>query len=126
MSPCSETSVRPGGALVQRPVQGPDGNWYMDGRRISEEDARDYEYATRFWKRGQPETMRQNMTEIIEKAVQEGTFYLFVDQEEMTDEDKERISAYRVLAKQIGYRVGGFTHQPGKPTACAPIERMTE
>jgi hypothetical protein len=124
MSESSEAPARPGGALVERPVQGSDGNWYMHGRRIPREEAVDYEYAATFWAK-QPKAMERTMMDIIEHAAQEGTFWLFVDQERMTDEDKERISAYRVLAKQMGYRLGGFSHQPGEPTGRAPIERMT-
>ena len=125
MSKSSETPVRPGGPLVERPVQGADGNWYHYGQMIPKKEAVDLDYAASFWK-NQPEGMEQTMMSVIETTAQEGTFWQYVDQEKMTDKDKEKISAYRVLAKQMGYSLGGFTHQSGKPTGHAPIERTSQ
>ena len=120
-----EKPKRPGGELYGRPVQGHDGKWYDKfGQEISEQKARDTEYADRFWKR-QPPGMRDSMTDNIHRAAQETPPMIgsFVDPAGMTEEDKEKLSAYRLLAEELGYEVGQYVFNASAYTARAEIKK---
>lgn len=113
--------IRPGGELYGRPVQGLDGHWYDKyGTPISEDE----EYSRRFWDKGQPKEMRSTMIGILESSIQNGHFSSFVDPSGITEYDKEKLSAYRILARELGYTIGQFSFNKKSYIATAPIFRL--
>ncbi len=118
----SPQSERPGGELHTRPIQGSDGQWQDGyGNRISETEARDIDYATRFW-RQQPAGQKQAMQEIIQNQVELGKFSLFVSPSGISEGDEEKLSAYRLLAREMGYEIGSFHFNPNAHTVTAEIK----
>lgn len=112
---------RPGGELYGKPVQGLDGQWYDKfGSPISEDE----EYARRFWDKGQPKKMRSTMVDILESSIQRGVFSSFVDPSGITEYDKEKLSAYRILAQELGYNMSKFTFNKNSHSATAQISRL--
>ncbi len=81
---------------------------------------RDVAHATRFWLR-QPKGVREAMEQSIRAAVGVGTLSLFIDPSGITNSDRDRLSAYRVLAQELGYEVGDFVINHSAHTATAPI-----
>jgi hypothetical protein len=53
-----------------------------------------------------PSGMKQVMIKIIEKSVPTGRIAMAANMGEFTDKDKRKLSAYRVLAADMGYTIG--------------------
>lgn len=87
-------------------------------------EERDAAYAARFWS-NQPEGMREAMVTSIDSAASTGELGLFVDPGGITEKDRQRLSAYRALAKELGYDVGQYTFNPNSYAAIAPISRIS-
>lgn len=116
-------NLRPGGPLYGQPVQSVDGVWYDQfGKPFESDRQRDLNYASRFWRR-QPPGMKNTMEENIRQAEKAGTFNVFVDRSGITEYDKEKLSAYRELAQQMGYKIGQFQYNERAWTVSAPIEK---
>jgi len=101
---------RPGGLLVGQPVKGPDGKWHDQfGEEISPDLSKDTEWSAKFWSH-QPKGMREVMIENIEAAEGGGRLSIMISSEggDLPDIDKERLSAYRQLVRELGYEVGEF------------------
>lgn len=58
-------------------------------------------------------------------AALKGTIGLFVDINGISEDDKGRLSAYRVIADQIGYEIGKWKYnkKSGTQSAIAPIRK---
>ncbi len=116
----------PGGELHTRPMQRLDGTWEDGyGERLSPEEARiavDGEYASAFWK-DQPSGMLEIMRGIIEKAGEKGKIVHFTGPHGFEEKDREKLSAYRILAEEMGYESGPFRLDPKTHTATAEIKR---
>jgi len=123
-------SRRPGGKLQGKPIQGIDGQWYDKfGNKIPPQTERgpknkDEEYSQRFWDRDQPDGLREVMIYNLESAVKRGTFSLFVDPKGITEKDKEKLSAYRLLAKETGFEIGEFVFSKETYTVTATISQI--
>lgn len=112
---------RPGGPLQGKIIQGPDGKWYNEfGEQASKDDI----YSHLFWSRKQPPNLREAMMQNILSASQTGTFGVFVNPSGMTEEDKEKLSAYRVLARELGFEIGEFQFNKRSHNALATIKKM--
>lgn len=143
---------RPGGELHIRPividgtvydpygapklVSDADGNLsYVGGKPLESADTttpteetppdKDEEYARRFWERGRPEGLREVMTDIVRKAAEQenGSIGSFVSPEGIDEKDREKLSAYRQLARSLGYEVGQYVFSPDGYTAQASIKK---
>lgn len=65
------------------------------------------------------------MRESIEKQAKErGLFSLLVDKTGITEEDKRRLSAYRSIAREIGYEIGQFHFNKNTHTVTAEIKKI--
>ena len=120
-----ERPKRPGGPLQGRPSEGLDKKWRDKfGELLTPEKAWDMEYAARFWQH-QPEGMREAMMSNIESAAKQNPPQIgyFVDPSGITEKDKERLSAYRVLAEEMGYEVGQYVFNKQSHAALAPIHK---
>lgn len=86
----------------------------------------DQQYAQRWLSSRAPGTV-QAIKQNIEQAAATGEISLFVDINGITDEDKGRLSAYRVIANQIGFEIGQWRYDRSKGTgsAHAPIARSS-
>ena len=84
---------------------------------------KDAEYSKRFWE-GQPDGMREAMIENIKSAASSGTFSMFAIMEGFSEKDKEKMSAYRSLAKEIGYEIGPIKLNRQTGTASAEIRKI--
>jgi len=84
---------------------------------------KDLPYAERFWQR-QPEGMREVMIENInEYALVSGLLTSFVNINGIDEKDREKLSAYRALARELGYEVGEYVFYPRDGIAAAPIRK---
>ena len=116
----------PGGALQGRAAQGQDNKWRDQfGEVLDFNKAQDMDYAARFWARSQPTGMRENMMTIVESSANQNPPQLasFIDPSGITEKDKEKLSAYRVLAEEMGYEVGPYVLNNRSYTALAPIHK---
>lgn len=109
-----EKPKRPGGPLERKPIQGLDGQWYNQfGEKIPPPDTSpqatiDQIYAKKYWDKYPDERVKEAMSEIIELAAKTGVFRHFVSANGITEEDKVKLSAYRQLAHELGYKLGQF------------------
>lgn len=83
---------------------------------------KDVTYSRRFWTRnrhleGLPAAMASN----IESSIPHAFIGIFVDPKGPQEVDKEKMSAYRVAAELMGYRIGSFTFHPNSGNVTAPI-----
>ena len=131
--------ARPGVPLVQRPLeingvfydplhpprayQKADRSMeYRGGKPLEREEA-DRLYSERFWQR-QPKGVREAMIENIQKGAESGFIGSYVDPGGITDDDREKLSAYRNLAKELGYEVGEYKFESNSHMARAPIRKL--
>src|SRR3989339_183899 len=122
---------RPGGPLVGKPVQGLDGQWYnqfgekIEDTRRDQPRNKDADYAQRFWDKGQPKGFREvmigNLHNSIKEGENEGVFRCSVSPQGINDTDKEKLSAYRVLANELGYDMGPYQFNANSYIASAKI-----
>jgi len=91
---------------------------YVGGKTID----RDTIYANRFWDR-QPKGMKEVMIQELHKAAADprGKIGSFVNPSGMDERDKEKLSAYRQLGKELGYEIGKYHFNPKVHTAEASI-----
>jgi hypothetical protein len=114
----------PGVKLQGRPALRDDGKWYDQfGELLPENAQRDLEYAARFWRGNQPSGLRETMQTNIEHACLHGQLASAVSPHGMTEDDKQKLSAYRVLAGELGYLVGPYKFHKGSGTVTAPITK---
>ncbi len=128
-----EGPKRPGGELQGRNVQGPNGTWVDKfNEPLGAKESTDMEYAAKFWNRQDKNLspkyagqLRESMRGNIESAVngKRGSIGSFVDPTGVTEEDKEKLSAYRVLAKEMGYEVGDYAFDKRSHVASAQISK---
>lgn len=133
---------RPGGEMVGNPKKDSDGQWYNKlGEKISQDEA----YSDLFWERqkklgNKPELIEKQkaaMAGIIKDCVKPGEtvgkFSHAIEQvggmtqeleKGIPESDKEKLSAYRVLAKELGYEIGLFQKNPENWTVTAEIKKL--
>ena len=114
---------RPGGTLKGKPVEGLDGKWYDPFGNEIIFDSKDLEYSNRFWSHSKPLGLKEVMIEDIITGEKSGSIGSFVSSDGILEDDREKLSAYKVLAQQIGYEVGQFSFNDGAYTALAPIRK---
>ena len=85
---------------------------------------RDLKYAAMFWEKGQPKGMLEAMSKNIQSASLEGKIHMFVNPKGISENEKMKMSAYRLLADAIGYEIGAYNfNKDGSHTATAPINK---
>lgn len=121
--------------LITEDVRKPEGIEKKDVSEKSREVDRDEEYSIMFWKhtkeRGlNSEAVREQMLKSLEVGIQSGIFSIFVNvrktpkgEVDFDEETKEKLSAYRMLAKEKGYSIGPFQYHEKSGTAQAQITR---
>src|SRR3989338_545484 len=134
---------RPEGEMVGNPKKDSDGQWYNKFvEKISQDDA----YSDLFWEKqkklgNKPELIEKQkavMAGIIKDAIKPGEtvgkFGHAVEQvggmtqeleKGIPESDKEKLSAYRVLAKELGYEIGLFQKNPKNWTVTAEIKKLS-
>ena len=80
---------------------------------------KDIEYANRYFSNA-PSSMRETMVKIINKAVPTGQVCVFAD-----IGNKEKLSAYRVVAHEMGIQLGDWLIRNHAGTAIAKINCFT-
>ncbi|MFA6047700.1 MAG: hypothetical protein WCV59_01160 [Parcubacteria group bacterium] len=86
---------------------------------------KDLEYTRKFQENmiaGQREVMEKHIVE----SAQAGSISIFTSREVFDEEDKQKMSAFRTLAKKMGYEIGQFTINKGHDTATASIKKIEE
>lgn len=101
------------------------------------EKSQDEIFAGRFWERQRDtgrskeligkfrDRLKEQIKEMIQNSpVEEGKQFIkiFVTREGITEEDKEKLSAYRLLAKEFGYEIGAFNLNRKTGVATAEIK----
>ena len=61
----------------------------------------------------------------MEAAAIEGKLYLSAGSEKITEQDKERLSAFRLLADELGYKIGAYTRNDETHVVTASITKKT-
>lgn len=90
---------------------------------LDEKIGKDKKYAKRFWDR-QPPGMREVIEGNIRKGVAEsGRIGCFVSPRGPDEKDREKLSAYRLLAEKMGYEVGSYSFNKRDYIASAPIKK---
>lgn len=130
---------RPGGAYSPKPViiegktydpfhppklvQNPDGTQgFIGGKELTKDEV----YADRFWRKTHPPGLREALIENIQKDAQAGTIGIFVSETGIAEEDREKLSAYRELARELGFEIGQFTFHKNAGTATATIKKNSK
>lgn len=90
---------------------------------VADRMQRDLNYAVRFFSRAD-EGMKEQMKQGILGAVKTGVLSLVVNINGLTELNKEKMSAYRYLADQMGFVIGQFKRT--ESTAQASIQRKIE
>jgi len=67
----------------------------------------------------QPEGFEQAMQKNIRRSAEKGVISIFVSVDGMTPQDKQKLSAYRVIADQMGYDIGQWKYSPSQGTGSA-------
>ena len=108
----------------------------MNEIKIEKNLNRDENYSRRFWARmtkgKRPEYLedkRQAMMGIINDAIakQNGRLSIFVTRSlegRFDEEDREQLSAFRELAKEMGYVLGPMTHNGENETASGILTKI--
>jgi hypothetical protein len=103
---------------------------YLDNK--GSKQTKDESYAEEFWQK-QPAGLKEAMEQNILAAIKAGIFSMFVapeegktfqDTESIDEESKRKLSAYRVLAKEIGYEIGPFTLNKNAHSVKATISKQ--
>ena len=99
---------------------------YYGGKEID----RDTAYSMRFWSRNQPEGLRDNMRVTLEAAILKGVLTFFATsiisadgKKEIDGFNKEKLSAYRKMADDMGYTIGNFRLDQDTDTVNATITK---
>ena len=109
-------------------VKLPDGTRkYIGGREINKDEA----YSMFFWSKNQPRGLRDSMLDTIRRALASNSLDIFVSATknsagtfELDKSSKEKISAYRILALELGYKIGPASYKESVGVVTAPIEKM--
>ena len=95
---------------------------------------KDTVYSERYWERqnqkypGAVEGLRQAFADNIHRAVgPDGSGYVssFISTDGLTEDDKEKLAAYRKMATELGYDVGEYVLHLNSGTAVAPIKKRS-
>jgi predicted kinase len=87
----------------QPPMAGKEGILGRDPTPKREAMDYDQRYADEYLKNS---GVRRTLEDIIKKSFPTGMIKTFVDMKGMTDKDKSKLSAYRVVAEEIGFPIG--------------------
>ena len=84
---------------------------------------KDAQYAREYWRtRIDAEHSKRNMQQHISSMARLGFVSFFVCPDGYTEEDKARLSAARVMAEGMGYKVGAFVRK--HDSAKAPVAQQ--
>lgn len=131
--PVSEKPLESGGKFYD-PLYPPKIQILPDGSQqvlagSGQEIGRDEAYSRMFWV-DQPTTMRETMKQNVEIAFRNGLMAMFVTGQKTPEgkidigqNDKEKLSAYRVLAKEMGYTIGSYEYKEKSGTVTATITK---
>jgi len=98
----------------------PDGTeQYRGGRKLD----KDKVYAERFWERNKVQGLKDAMVENIRHAAERGQFSIFVSPDGISEDDKEKLSAYRQIARELGYEMGAYIFNKDTYGATAPLTK---
>ena len=101
---------------------------YRGGKTISRDEA----YSIMFWQQHQPDGLKEAMIENIQNAIKLGEIGHFVAATktnkgfDIEQSDKEKLSAYRILAKEIGYEIGPYKVNERSGNVTAKIKKIEE
>lgn len=136
----------PGQPLEQAPIE-IDGRFYdpfnppkqyygKEGQMLfkgGEEITRDEAYSKMFWRhKGHVKGLREAMIDSLKSSISEGIIGVFVGVEErdykteLIQESREKLSAYRVLAKELGYEIGPYTFHKDSGSVVAKMTKTNE
>jgi hypothetical protein len=121
------------GAIKQRRQQIQEGRRRQDSEieglraELRGQPDKDKEYSDRFWERNQKiPGIKDSMIESLKNAIARGDpqFQVFVTNTGLTQEDKEKLSTYRAIAREIGVNLGPFRLNKKSGTAAADVVRI--
>ena len=127
---------RPGGVSrsVERPSEQQDGSWAnAAGEKFTKDQAYAWEFWDSFWAQGKDiephkEAMRESITkaaETIDPSTGEGELgILSGGGAEIDSYSKQKISAYRELAREMGYEVGQLKLNQRSGTITGTIKKL--
>lgn len=113
--PTKPVATTPAAKLTTTPAAKPTTATKLTPERIKQLKSRDQKFAAKFWA-NQPPGMEDTMLKIIHRSKSKGVLSLTGNLK-----DQNRLSAYRILAQQNGYKVGPFRMNPESGTAQAKL-----
>lgn len=84
-------------------------------------ESKDQQYAIAFFM-SQPKGMRQVIENNIRRSAPSGIISIFADMNGLTEQDKQRLSAYRVVASEMGFAIGQWRLNRNSGTCQASIK----
>lgn len=84
---------------------------------------KDKKYSKKFWAKPHHLRFREAMMENIRVAEKTGKFSCFVSPKGFTEDDKEKLSAYRDSARKEGYEISPYHFNKDAHTATAKIKK---
>ncbi len=120
---------RPGEPLKEKATsQDSEGNFL---NQFEEKMDKDEVYAEAFWQskrlKGEDEKFIakqiENYKEIIIKQAPSGMIGIFVNKDGITEDDKMKLSAIRILASSIGYKIGPYKFNENSGGVTATLEK---
>jgi hypothetical protein len=109
------TAVPPIKPVATTPVVKPTTATKFTPEKIKELNLRDQKFAAKFWV-NQPKDMKDSMLRIIDGSRSKGVLSLSIDKQ-----GQSRLSAYRILAQENGYKMGPFKVNPESGTVQANL-----
>lgn len=98
---------------------------YKGGKEIDRDEA----YSMMFWSKERPDDLKDAMKDILNDSLKTGTVSIFAGAEEsengfeLEQESKEKLSAYRILAKELGYIIGPYKYNEKSGNVQATISK---
>jgi hypothetical protein len=98
---------------------------YKGGKEISRDEA----YSMMFWSKEKPDSLKDTMKDILNGSFKTGVISIFAGAEkhengfELEQESKEKLSAYRILAEELGYIIGPYKYNEKSGNVQATINK---
>jgi len=115
VKPAQPAAVPPTKPVATTPAAKPTTATKLTPERIKQLRIRDQKFADKFWV-NQPKDMKASMLKIIDGSRSKGVLSLSIDKQ-----GQPRLSAYRILAQESGYKMGPFKVNPQSGTVQAKL-----
>lgn len=87
--------------------------------------AKDKDDAAKFWS-NHDAAMRESMVKVLEEAMKTDPplIYVHIDAEGFSEQNRQKLAAYRVLAEEMGWEIGAFDINSIAHTVSGPMRKL--